>query len=178
MTTPSDTKQRPSAQASRNTTPNLWHRLVDWFGASAIGSWIYSRLGPPVDRFLLKLTRGRFSLAIGKPVALLHTIGRKSGLPRTTPVMVARDEDRFILIASNFGSQTHPAWYLNLEANPEVKLTVGGQSQEYIARTAEANERADLWDKALENYTGFNVYRERVNQREIPVVVLEPVSSE
>ncbi len=109
----------------------------------------------------------------GMPVVELHTIGRKSGQPRscylTSPV---RDENRVILVASKGGDDRHPDWYRNLQAHPDAELVIDGQRRKIHARTANAEERARLWPQITEVYRGYANYQTRTT-REIPVVICE-----
>lgn len=155
-----------------------WHQFVNWIGTKPAIIWFYKRVGRPVDRRLLKWSKGRFSLMFGKSVGILHTIGAKTGAKRQTSLLYIQDNQRIILIESNFGSQTHPAWYRNLSKNPEVKFTYQGKVEAFIARTAAESERETLWVKCLANYAGFTAYQERVESRQIPLVVLDPSSTD
>ena len=152
----------------------LWFRFVEGFGANPIGSKIYSRLGPPIDRVLLRLTKGRYSILMGKPIGLLKTTGRQTGEERTTPLLYARNGDEIVLIASNFGKTHHPAWYLNLTTDPQVKFLFDGREETFTARTALLDEREFYWKKALIYYQGYDIYKQRTGDRVIPVVVLTP----
>ncbi len=111
----------------------------------------------------------------GAPVLLLTTIGRKTGRPRIWPLGYLHEEDRVIVIASNGGQPNHPAWYLNLRANPHVSVQIGEQNQAMIARTAEGDERARLWSRVVREYPAFGDYRRKTN-RELPVVILSPAA--
>ena len=81
--------------------------------------------------------------------------------------------DRLVLVASFGGDDRHPAWYLNLQANPEVRVTMAGSTHTMIARTATEEERAELWPQITSAYGGYARYQERT-ERQIPVVILEP----
>ncbi len=121
-----------------------------------------------------RLTGGRVGGSMGSAEAvLLTTTGRRSGAARTTPLTVVPDGDRFILIASNGGSPTHPDWYLNLTADPRVRIQRGATVQTMRARTAQPQERQALWDRAVAVYSGYAGYQ-RKTEREIPVVICEP----
>ena len=132
-------------------------------------------------RAVLRLTRGRLGGSLGgMPVIDLTTVGRSSGLARTTILTVPHREpmpsgdERLIVIASRGGDDAQPAWYLNLVAEPTVKVAkMGGHPQPYRARTADATERARLWPLAVRSYRGYAAYQ-RKTAREIPVVILEP----
>ncbi len=107
------------------------------------------------------------------PVLLLTTTGRKSGQQRTAPVVYLADGDRLVLIDTNAGNERIPAWSLNLKANPEVEVEVGRERRQVRARIAEGEERAALWRKHNEQYSGFDDYAAKL-ERDISVVVLEP----
>ncbi len=132
-------------------------------------------------RAVLRLTGGRLGRSLGgMPVIDLTTVGRSSGLPRTTILTVPHrepmpsGEERLIVIASRGGDDAQPAWYLNLVAEPAVHVArVGEHPQPYRARTADAAERARLWPLAVRSYRSYAAYQ-RKTQREIPVVILEP----
>jgi deazaflavin-dependent oxidoreductase (nitroreductase family) len=147
---------------------SLGHRR--WFAA-------LGRRAMPVDRWLQQHTGGRLTV-IGRtalPSLLLTTTGRRSGLPRTVPLLYAADGDRFIVIASNWGQQHHPAWSGNLLATPRATVTVRGRELAVVARLVEGAERAGLWPGVLEVWPAYDTYTER-SGREIRVFLLEPVS--
>ena len=122
---------------------------------------------------LYRLAGGRFVGRIRKaPVLLLTTTGRRSGARRTTPLLYLRDGDGLAIVASFGGSPTHPAWYLNLTAHPEVRVQVGRSRFAATARTATPAERERLWPQLVELYPGYEGYQEKTS-REIPVVLLE-----
>ena len=108
----------------------------------------------------------------GSTILLLTTTGRKSGEPRTTPLIYAQDGDRYVIVASKGGAPEHPGWYENLAKTPEVELQVLDEVFPARARTAEGEERDRLWRKANEVWSHYDEYAEKTD-REIPVVVLE-----
>ncbi|HEY2778704.1 MAG TPA: nitroreductase family deazaflavin-dependent oxidoreductase [Gaiellaceae bacterium] len=108
----------------------------------------------------------------GSTILILTTKGRTSGEPRDTPLIYARDDDRYVIVASNGGDPEHPGWYRNLAQEPDVELQVLGEVFPARARTAEGEERERLWEKANEVWPSYREYQERT-EREIPVVVLE-----
>jgi deazaflavin-dependent oxidoreductase (nitroreductase family) len=110
----------------------------------------------------------------GAPVALLTTTGRKSGEPRTAPLIFGMDGDRVVVIASQGGMPKHPLWYRNLCAHPDVKVQIGRTERAYVARTADGEERERLWEMMCVIYADYNTYKAWTD-REIPVVVCEPV---
>jgi deazaflavin-dependent oxidoreductase (nitroreductase family) len=107
----------------------------------------------------------------GAPTLLLTTRGRKSGQWRTTPMIFTRVGDRIVVIASNGGAPSHPAWFLNLEATPDVWVQIRTERFPVIARIADSPERERLWAEAVKGWH-FNRYEERTTRR-IPVVILE-----
>ena len=110
----------------------------------------------------------------GAPILLLTTTGRSTGEPRTTPLIFGRDGDAYVLIASQGGAPEHPGWYRNILANPEVEVQVGTRKVKARARTSSGEERARLWQQALEFWPPYADYALKT-EREIPVVVLDPI---
>jgi proline iminopeptidase len=109
------------------------------------------------------------------PSLLLTTTGRKSGERYIFPLFYGETGDGgYIVVASKGGAPTHPGWYRNLAANPEVEVQVGTRRTKARARTATGDERARLWQKALEFWPPYADYQQKT-EREIPVVVLDPV---
>lgn len=109
----------------------------------------------------------------GVPILLLITTGRKSGEPRTTPLIFGRDGDAYVVIASVGGAPRHPAWYLNLVADPNVSIQVRDEHLAAVARTASDAEKDRLWGVMQDLWPNFDVYQSRTT-RDIPVVVIEP----
>jgi deazaflavin-dependent oxidoreductase (nitroreductase family) len=107
---------------------------------------------------------------------LLTTRGRRSGLLRRTALVYTRDADRYVLVASNAGADRHPAWYLNLVADPRVTVRVGTTTFPATAHTAPAADRTRLWNLMVAAMPAYRRYAETTN-REIPVVVVTPVSA-
>jgi len=117
------------------------------------------------------------SLGGGKglvPTLLLTTVGRKSGRALTLPLIFGQSGLKYVVVASKGGAPAHPAWYLNLQANPEVQVQVKAQKFAARARTAQGEERAALWSKMVEIYGPYAQYQAKTD-RQIPIVVLEPV---
>ena len=106
-------------------------------------------------------------------VLLLITVGRKSGKARTTPLAFFRDEEKFVIIGSNAGLDSHPAWYYNLKSNPRVIIQVKNKQIAALAEVAEAEERRRLWAKLMDVAPIYGDYEKRT-RREIPLVVLKP----
>ncbi|MFG2100390.1 nitroreductase family deazaflavin-dependent oxidoreductase [Micromonospora echinaurantiaca] len=109
----------------------------------------------------------------GYDALLLTTRGRRSGTLRRTALIYGRDGDRYLLVASNGGAARHPNWYLNLCADPEVRVQVGAEKFEGRARTATGEERSRLWQVMAKVFPTYARYQQQTD-REIPVVVVEP----
>jgi deazaflavin-dependent oxidoreductase (nitroreductase family) len=107
------------------------------------------------------------------PVLLLTTKGRRSGAPRTRALMFLPQGDRFVVIASYLGEPRHPDWWLNLRADPQAWIQVGGRRLRVAAREADGEERTRLWQAIVGRQADYAEYQRRTNRR-IPVVVLEP----
>lgn len=124
---------------------------------------------------LYRATNGRVGgRMVGSPVFLLVTNGRKSGMRRTTPLLYLEDGGRYAIVASNGGASKHPDWWLNLEVNPEAAVEVGGRKIRVRAKEAGGEEKRRLWRRLVEMYPSYENYQ-RKTDREIPVVVLEPI---
>lgn len=109
----------------------------------------------------------------GTTILLLTTTGRSSGEERTTPLIHRTDNGRWIVIASKGGAPEHPAWYRNLQADPEATIQVHGDVMPVVATTAEGEERSRLWSMMTEVWPAYDEYQTKTD-REIPVVVLSP----
>lgn len=144
-----------------------WSKTEERFGnvvirlMSALNVWIYRATGGRVGGKFLR----------GAPVLLLTTTGRKSGEKRVAPVLYLRDGERFVVVASKGGFANHPAWYLNLEANPAAEVELGADRIPVVARRASDDEKAALWPKLTAMYRDFDDYQART-ERNIPVMVL------
>jgi deazaflavin-dependent oxidoreductase (nitroreductase family) len=154
-----------------------WDRRAEAFARTKAGGWFAINVANPIDRRLLRWTRGRVGLFVGQPVGLLETVGARSGQPRTTPLLYAEQDRRIVLIASKAGAERHPAWYHNLIAHPEVGFVGHDRHGRFVAREAEGAERDALWALANDLYAGYDDYQQRTGGRRIPVIVLEPTGA-
>src|SRR5437763_3542702 len=107
----------------------------------------------------------------GRPLLLLTTTGAKSGKRRTTPMMYIPDGERLLVIASNAGALTHPDWYYNLLAHPDVTVEVGTETFDATAIVTQGAERHRLWTKIVEQYPFFAEHQAKIS-RQIPVIAL------
>lgn len=112
----------------------------------------------------------------GTTALILTTTGRKSGEQRDTPLIYQRHGDDYLVVASKGGADAPPSWYLNLQSNPEVEVQVLGDRFTARARTATAEEKPELWPIMAAAWPAYDEYQTKTD-REIPVVVLERVSS-
>ena len=112
----------------------------------------------------------------GAPSLLLTTTGRKTGEARTSPLIFARDGDDYLIVASVGGMPKHPAWYLNLQAEPAARIQVEDEVLDVVARTASDEEKPRLWGIVNEVWPNYDTYQSRT-ERVIPVVVLTPVGT-
>jgi deazaflavin-dependent oxidoreductase (nitroreductase family) len=131
-----------------------------------------------IHNALYRLTGGKVG---GKfrnaPVLLLTTTGRKSGQPRTNPLLYTDAGDNaYMVIASKGGADQHPLWYLNLQANPLAEVTIGRETRQVRARDTEGDERERLWRALADLNPGYDKYAKKTSRR-IPVVVLDRVGS-
>jgi len=128
-----------------------------------------------LHRRLYRVSGGRLGgTMMGMPVLLLTTTGRKSGEPRTSPLMYFPEGAVCVVIASNAGEPTHPAWWLNLRAHPDGQIQIGRRMLHVRAREAEGAERERLWSRVVHTYRGYAAYQARTSRR-IPVAILEPI---
>jgi deazaflavin-dependent oxidoreductase (nitroreductase family) len=111
----------------------------------------------------------------GAPLLLLTSTGAKSGQTRINPLAYTRDGDRYVVIASKGGAPTHPDWFHNVVANPEVTVEVGPERIPAKAVVAEGAERDRLYDAQAALMPGFAEYQRKTTRR-IPVVILEPIT--
>lgn len=128
-----------------------------------------------VHRIAYDVSGGRLGhTLVGNPVSILTTTGRKSGQQRATPLFVYPEGDDFIVVASNGGTATAPAWFFNLEANPTATVRVAGVDHAVRAEVMSPAEKAEWWPILTERYRGYASYQAKTD-RDIPVVRLRRV---
>ena len=113
----------------------------------------------------------------GVRTLLLTTTGRRSGKQTTTPLIYGQDGDRYVVVASRGGADAHPEWYLNLREDPNVDVQVGAERFPAIARTANSDEKPELWAAMARIWPAYEDYQKRT-EREIPVVILERLEAD
>ena len=124
---------------------------------------------------LYRLTNGRIGgkFLKGTDVVLVTTLGRRSGEPRTVPLLFMEDGPDLILVASQGGMPSNPAWYYNVTEHPQVTVNRRGVETDMVAREVDAEERANLWPRLVDMYADFTDYQRRTD-RTIPVIRLSP----
>ena len=111
----------------------------------------------------------------GAPLLLLHSTGARSGEERINPMMYQRVGEAYAVFASKGGAPSNPDWYYNLLAHPEASIEVGDDVEKITARVAGPAERGPIWQRQKARYPGFAEYEEHT-EREIPVMILDPVT--
>lgn len=132
------------------------------------------RVVPPLDRWVSRLTRGKYLLSqFLVPTLVLTTTGAKSGLPRESPLATLVDGDAWYVVGSNFGGDKHPAWSGNLLKQPEATVTFAGRTVPVRARLLSDEEKAAVWPRLLTVWPTYDAYVER-SGRNLRVFRLEP----
>jgi deazaflavin-dependent oxidoreductase (nitroreductase family) len=136
--------------------------------------WFLKKIMTPLYVRLNRYSGGRLLNTLqGSDVCYVTMKGAKSGKMRTVPLMYVPYEDGILLVASQGGAHTNPAWYYNLIKNGDVEVNYRGHQMKLHARLAAAGEKPDLWPICDQHYPPYAVYRERTT-REIPIFVCEP----
>jgi deazaflavin-dependent oxidoreductase (nitroreductase family) len=136
----------------------LYRRFVAWLASQRWGSASIKQIYRPLDRAVYRLTGGRRGLGPTKDVLLLTTTGRKSGQPRSNPLMYLEQAGSFWVMGSNFGGEHHPAWTQNLLAHPGATVQIGPRTESVIARRASEQERERLWPDLVRVYPPWDAY--------------------
>lgn len=132
------------------------------------------KLGMRAHVGIYRATGGKLLGRMGKaPILLLNTTGRKSGKVRTIPLLYVKDGEDYAIVASVGGAPKHPAWFLNLRANPGTSVEVGDRKVNVRAEVASPEEKPGLWEKLTGVYPTYDDYQKKTD-REIPVVILHP----
>jgi deazaflavin-dependent oxidoreductase (nitroreductase family) len=139
-------------------------------------SLLLARVLHHMDLMLLRLSGDRhtFTELVGLPIVQIRMKGAKTGVLRNLPLVAIPVEEKYVLIATNFGQKRNPAWYYNLKAYPGCEVSYKGCSREFVARETTGEEYKKYWELALTYYAGYERYRERAAPRAIPILILEP----
>jgi deazaflavin-dependent oxidoreductase (nitroreductase family) len=144
---------------------------MPWFVA------IYRRLGPKIDPWLMRVTKGRIATKVyGFPTLLLNTVGAKSGQKRVSPLFYVRDGDAFVVVGTNFGTEHHPAWTNNVLKNPHAEIAVGQETIAVTSELADESTFARLWPKFSAVYGGYDVYLAKLTHRTPRMFVFAPTT--
>ena len=159
-----------------NHNPNSFQRFLHRFLILKPVSAFLARALQPLDHASLFLTRGKHTVTelVGLPIIELDTLGARTGLRRSHPLVGLPDGNKIALIGSNFGRAHHPAWVHNLRAHPECVVHFGPRPEKYFAHETEGEERTRYWNLALDHYKGYAAYEQRAAPRKISVWILEP----
>jgi deazaflavin-dependent oxidoreductase (nitroreductase family) len=129
-----------------------------------------------VNAFLIRISKGRIGSQLGtQKVLILHTVGRKSGLPRSIPIAYFFYEGKYLIVESNWGKDQHADWYFNLQSNPQASIEVKGREIKVNASFAEGEEYARLWEYVTKKHPPYSDYQ-KMTQRKIPIAVFQPVA--
>jgi deazaflavin-dependent oxidoreductase (nitroreductase family) len=142
-------------------------KIMKWMSAANV--WVYRKSNGRIG----KTWRVGSALRHGVPVCLLTTTGRRSGQPRTIPLLHLADAQNIVVVASQGGLPENPQWYRNLLADPDVTVQFGTTTRRMRARTATPHERTQLWPRLTALYADFDSYQAWTD-REIPVIICEP----
>lgn len=159
-----------------------WRRRVWWWlggfvAASKTGLAVWRKVGAPLEVRLMKASRGRLKLSVSVPMVVLTSVGARSGERREVPLSYFTDRGDVILIASNYGSTRHPAWYHNLRANPRCELYIGTRGGAFTANeVVDGKDRERLFALAVDRLARvFALHDKRSGEsRKIPVLRLSP----
>lgn len=135
----------------------------------------FIRLFTDFNAFLIRISRGRIGSRLGtQTILILHTIGRKTGRPRSTPIAYFHFEGNYLLVGSNWGRDHDADWYLNLRKQPRARIDVNGRTLQAQARFAENEEYARLWAYVTQKHPPYLDYQKAAS-RKIPIAILQPV---
>jgi len=127
------------------------------------------------NSFLIQVSGGKLGSKLGsQTILVLHTVGRKSGKARSVPVAYFDHEDKYLLVASNWGREKQADWFVNLKKEPRATIEVKGKTIPVKAREAQGDEYISLWKFVTEKHPHYLDYQ-KMTTRRIPIMVLEPV---
>ena len=155
---------------------NAAQRTMQKVASTKPMAWFFQKTLYPIDKRLFRWTDGKVTvpgIVAGLPVVLLTTTGRKSGEPRTMPLLGVPVGDDLAVIGTNYGTDHTPGWVYNLEADPAATIEFRGREVDVRARPAADSEYETAFELAAAVYPGYAAYRERVTGRDIRVFVLE-----
>jgi deazaflavin-dependent oxidoreductase (nitroreductase family) len=155
--------------------PNAAQRAMWRITSSKPGAWLFARTAHHLDRFVLKVSGGRWTAAellAGIPVLTLVTTGARSGQRRSTPLLGVPMGDDLAIIGTRYGQPGTPGWYFNLRKQPSAEVTCNTRTATVRAREAEGSEWQEAWNRARRLYSGYDAYSRRITDRKIHIMVL------
>lgn len=155
--------------------PNAVQRAVWRVTSSKPGAWVFARTSHHIDLFILKISRGRWTLArllAGIPVIILVTTGARTGQRRSTPLLGVPMGDDLAIIGTRFGQHGTPGWYFNLRKQPSAEVACNNRTVAVVAREVEGSEWQEAWEGARRLYSGYEAYARRITDRKIHIMVL------
>ena len=155
--------------------PNAAQRALWHVSSSPPGAWLFARSGPPVDTFLLRLSKGQVTLAkvvAGLPVITIVTTGARTGRARAAHLLGIPFAGDLAVIGTRFGQKGTPGWYYNIRADPAIQVIYRDKKTEAVAREAQAEERQAIWEQARQIYAGYEAYARRIKDRKIHIMLL------
>jgi F420H(2)-dependent quinone reductase len=128
-----------------------------------------------INAFLIRISKGRIGGKLGtQTVLILHTVGRKSGQPRSIPIAYFFHEGKYLIVESNWGKDNHADWYFNLRKNPQASIEVNGEMIKVNATFAEGEEYTRLWSYVTKKHPPYLDYQ-KMTERKIPIAVFVPM---
>jgi deazaflavin-dependent oxidoreductase (nitroreductase family) len=152
-------------------------RMIFSMAATRPGMRLFHLFVRLIDMPISRMTKGRFIPSANwnvMPIIYLTTIGAKSGIPRSIPVLCIPDGDNLILVGSNWGNPKNPGWAYNLRVHSQTQVRKGKREISYSARELHGGERAAYWQKAVKFYPPYVSY-EQHSGRSLPMFLLEPL---
>lgn len=134
--------------------------FINNLSVTPFGVWLVKTFAARVDPLIYRLTGGRYTSSgpLTIPQLTLTTVGRKSGKERTVQLGYTADGDDVLIVASNFGGENHPAWSLNLDANPSAKIRLGADDKDVVATRLTDSEKAIFWPKIADTIPQMKTY--------------------
>jgi deazaflavin-dependent oxidoreductase (nitroreductase family) len=155
--------------------PSAAQVAMQHMGATRAGAWFFAKTLDPVDKALLRLSRGRVTLPgtlAGLPILTVTTTGARTGQRRSAPLVGVPAGDDIAVIGTRFGQSRTPAWYHNMRFDPKVEVTYREKTVKAVAREAGKDEGQAIWDHARTIYVGYEAYASRIKGRQIHIMVL------
>ena len=176
MTVSDSTPLRPQVRPI-SAFYELYLRVMRRIGHHRWFSLFMKHVGSPIDRALIRVSRGRFSMSGPQlTTMLLTTKGRKTGKGRTVPLHYVHDGKNLVAACENFGLQAASSWPKNLAANPKARIEIGGTAADYMSRTATSEEVARTMPRLVEMWPAHDSHMQRNGVRQ--VIVFEPIDTD